>query len=322
VVLSAAQNGSDTSIINGKLAKDGQFPWAVELNIETVENGQKSVGLCGGSLISLKWIVTAAHCFHGSKVSGILVRAGAANTNFALFEQAKSYKEHPKYNPKSSIYDVAVVELKTAFKASKDIKTVKISKTEPKKGDKFWAVGWGRLKGNTPGSNTNELRFVDIPFADLKTCQKFNKGSKLNKKLQFCLGKAKPKPPKDTCQGDSGGGVFKSSNINSASKNQGISGVVSFGPSGCPGVPGVYQKLYEKNTLAFITKTTKLKAKDIVISGKASTTKAKTTTKAKKTTTKAKKTTTKGKKTTTKASTAKTTTSRPFFRKAAPESTR
>nr|CAD7579210.1 unnamed protein product [Timema californicum] len=42
-------------ITNGVPAKLGQFPWQVAIMVD-------SSVLCGGSLISDQWILTAAHC--------------------------------------------------------------------------------------------------------------------------------------------------------------------------------------------------------------------------------------------------------------------
>ena len=42
-------------IMNGQQAEIGKHPWMVYIKITTG-------GICGGSLISDQWIVTAAHC--------------------------------------------------------------------------------------------------------------------------------------------------------------------------------------------------------------------------------------------------------------------
>jgi len=48
-------NEQANRITNGNTAASGQFPWQVALVI----NG---ASFCGGSLISNRWVLTAAHC--------------------------------------------------------------------------------------------------------------------------------------------------------------------------------------------------------------------------------------------------------------------
>jgi secreted trypsin-like serine protease len=46
----------DERVIGGITAYRGQFPWQVALRVENYSY------FCGGSLISSKWVLTAAHC--------------------------------------------------------------------------------------------------------------------------------------------------------------------------------------------------------------------------------------------------------------------
>uniref|UniRef100_A0A4W5MRM4 Peptidase S1 domain-containing protein n=1 Tax=Hucho hucho TaxID=62062 RepID=A0A4W5MRM4_9TELE len=42
-------------IVGGNISKPGQFPWQASLHYQNQH-------LCGGSIITPRWIVTAAHC--------------------------------------------------------------------------------------------------------------------------------------------------------------------------------------------------------------------------------------------------------------------
>jgi len=56
--------GKKSRILGGNKASPGEFPWQVYFR--WVTEGKPRFAVCGGSLIDKKWVVTAAHCFHGS----------------------------------------------------------------------------------------------------------------------------------------------------------------------------------------------------------------------------------------------------------------
>lgn len=69
-------NSIDQLIVQGHNATRGQFPFYVYLEAFIFPQG---IAMCGASLISNQWIVTAAHCVQG--VWSIEVHLGALRAN-------------------------------------------------------------------------------------------------------------------------------------------------------------------------------------------------------------------------------------------------
>ncbi|MGH8187295.1 MAG: trypsin-like serine protease, partial [Steroidobacteraceae bacterium] len=54
------QKASESRVVNGEPAADGQFPWMVALLVE--DSFGNRFQFCGGSLIAPNRVLTAAHC--------------------------------------------------------------------------------------------------------------------------------------------------------------------------------------------------------------------------------------------------------------------
>lgn len=70
------------------------------------------VHVCGGSIISSTWILTAAHCTIGNEIEDIKVRAGS--TYHASGGELISIREiilHPKYDNRTVDYDFSLLQL-------------------------------------------------------------------------------------------------------------------------------------------------------------------------------------------------------------------
>ena len=56
------------TIIGGQFAEVNEFPWAAYLSLRSTETGD--TGWCGGSLVSDRHVLTAAHCLQQDTPSG------------------------------------------------------------------------------------------------------------------------------------------------------------------------------------------------------------------------------------------------------------
>nr|XP_005312158.2 serine protease 27-like [Chrysemys picta bellii] len=105
-------------IFNGQDAKAGAWPWQVSVR-------QNGFHICGGSLISESWVVSAAHCFDPSvAISAYRVQLGEKQIGSEIppksFSSVKRVVPHPNYNSSTFLADIALVELENpiAFTAT------------------------------------------------------------------------------------------------------------------------------------------------------------------------------------------------------------
>src|SRR5688572_17466113 len=68
-LLAAAPAHGENRIVGGSPAANAEFPWQAALLLDDDGNDTPE-GLCGGTLIAARYIVTAAHCLEGGVLTG------------------------------------------------------------------------------------------------------------------------------------------------------------------------------------------------------------------------------------------------------------
>jgi secreted trypsin-like serine protease len=106
VVCGCSSNpASVTRIVGGETASEATWGWAVSISLDASE-------LCGGSILSSSWIITAAHCANDYTPSQVIVYAGS--TLRWIGTQSRSVSRiiiHPNYNSVSYTNDIALLQL-------------------------------------------------------------------------------------------------------------------------------------------------------------------------------------------------------------------
>lgn len=126
-------------IVNGSPANPNQFPWQASV--------RAGGSLCGGSIISAGWILTAAHCTRG--FSSFTIGVGSNNLNGPLVQLTSTRViEHPNYNPTNLNNDVSLIGLPSSLSFSASIQAVRLPSLS-QAGTTFLGLqsavsGWGR----------------------------------------------------------------------------------------------------------------------------------------------------------------------------------
>jgi trypsin len=138
---SRAQEQADTRIIGGSEAVEDRFSYAVLLT--------NMMTSCGGSLIAMDVVLTAAHCSMDltrmSAFLGIHDLKNLVEEAFAVREQVP----HPEYNETLIVDNVMLVFLEGAS-TTENVITVKLnsSPSVPNVGQDVTVMGWGDLNIN------------------------------------------------------------------------------------------------------------------------------------------------------------------------------
>ncbi|XP_047480398.1 clotting factor G beta subunit-like [Penaeus chinensis] len=225
-----------TRIVGGEQATPYEYPWQVGL----VQTTSRNV-FCGGSIITKKWVLTAAHCAASmiGKESRFKVLVGAyILSSPSIIQQNLSIRRiilHENYNPHELDSDIAFLEVDPIVFSQRVGPVCLPDPSGIFENVTGTVTGWGTLKAD--GEPSNVLMEVDVPTMTNAKCRQAY-GDYLTENM-LCAGYARG--GKDSCQGDSGGPLVYQSPEHGRWEQIGI---VSWG-SGCAGVgtPGVYTRL-------------------------------------------------------------------------------
>ncbi|NXM77185.1 FAXD protein, partial [Serilophus lunatus] len=224
----------DSRITGGMLCHRGHCPWQVILYFH------RDVGFCGGSLLSSRWVVTAAHCLDLVRPHHVTV--GDFDKYQREFKEQKIAVErswtHPHYDSNNYNSDIALLYLSSAVVFNEYalpicLPSPALAALLSQEGRLGTVSGWGATHARGP-----TLRFLmkaRLPIVSLERCQRAME--RLLTDNMLCAGHGTAAA--DACKGDSGG-PFAAAHRNTWF----LLGIVSWG-EGCAqhGKYGVYTRV-------------------------------------------------------------------------------
>nr|XP_050858193.1 uncharacterized protein LOC127067400 isoform X1 [Vespula vulgaris] len=225
----------------------GEYPWQVAI---LKKDPAESVYVCGGTLISPRHIITAAHCVKTYAGRDLRARLGEWDVNhdvefYPYIERdIVSVYVHPEFYAGTLYNDIAILKLDhpVDFDKNPHINPACLpNKRDDFNGARCWTTGWGKDAFGEFGKYQNILKEVDVPIINNQVCESQMRRTRLGASFSLhpgfiCAG---GEEGKDACKGDGGGPM-----VCERHGQWQLAGVVSWG-IGCgqAGVPGVYSRV-------------------------------------------------------------------------------
>jgi len=236
-------NANPEKIVGGVEATPHEFPWQVGLFF----NGY----FCGGSIISEKYILTAAHCADGVYSHEVVIGAHEIRDPSNTIINAYSPTVHPEWDSFSLSNDLAILELDTEIDWAEfgdNAAPNCLATSGDFSGQTALVSGWGRPSDNA-GGISDVLRKVEAPVMSQSECESY--WGNLNEGI-VCIN---TEGGHSSCNGDSGGPLSIPGSVYEQI------GIVSFGSAaGCEiGAPAGFSEVAKY--IDWISSVTGLKLK-------------------------------------------------------------
>jgi len=187
-------------IVGGSDASPLEFPWQVAYQVN-----QKD--MCGGTLIALDWVLTAAHCIYSAMTATVVVGTKElAKVDATMqFTAADKFIPHEDWDRETFLNDIGLIHLSKPFELSAAVAPVALpprSAPSLEGGDLLTVTGYGM--DDTDGAALDlrwSLHQVALPVLAQEECVR-TYGAEMVQEGSMCL---VTEGGHSACDGDSGG---------------------------------------------------------------------------------------------------------------------
>ncbi|XP_076025192.1 coagulation factor VII [Genypterus blacodes] len=193
-------DGDDTRIVGGLLQKRGGSPWQV------LVRRSDGYGFCGGTLVSERWVISAAHCFQDTAPHHVSI-GDYDKQRPDPGEQIRKVQKvvfHPHFHAFTFDSDIALLYLAKPVAWSPTViaaclPDAHLAKYLLKEDNRGMVTGWGAMQ--YLGHSSRFLRKVVLPVVKQRDCM--SSTDQVITDNMFCAGYLEASI--DACSGDSGG---------------------------------------------------------------------------------------------------------------------
>ncbi|MFL6272663.1 MAG: serine protease [Actinomycetes bacterium] len=252
-------------IVGGTPVPNGKYPFQAALLAQSFGTNDFQRQYCGASLITPFEVLTAAHCVDFVGVPGgiplsdlrVVVGRTVLTSTQGQKRRAAAISIHPRWNPATFGFDVAVVHLASPVNGIRPVALVSpgVDALE-RPGTLATVTGWGNTIQQPAGPGGGGVNYPDrmreakVPITSRAECATAYASADLSiTATMLCAGRTNL----DTCQGDSGGPLF----FKAVGPGYIQVGITSWGIGcGATGFPGVYTRLSNRGVGNFILSAT------------------------------------------------------------------
>lgn len=218
---------SEFRIVGGSDARVGQFPYQVSLR--AVSSGRH---FCGGSILTDRFVITAAHCTINATPTSLYVAVGSISLQSGVAYQASAVLNHEQFNANNIRNDLSLIKTETPMGFNEHVQPIRISEMYVSEEVQLIASGWGQT--TNPGPVSNSLQFLTVRSISNRRCRSALSTAMVYESSVCTL----TQKNEGLCMGDSGGPL-----VRETSDGYELVGLVSWGIPCARGKPDVFTRL-------------------------------------------------------------------------------